>query len=71
MNEKSGRVILNDYLKSPDKLKTYARVVSSFDSYLKKALYFYPVLDIQKCKKLLNEINNEINYYKLDDDIIF
>lgn len=71
MNEKSGRVILNDYLKSPDKLKTYARVVSSFDSYLKKALYFYPVLDLQKCKKLLNEINNEINYYKLDDDIIF
>lgn len=71
MNEKSGHVILNDHLKNPDKLKTYAKIVSSFDPFFRKVLYLDPVLELQKCKKLLNEINNEINYYKLDDDIIF
>lgn len=71
MDEKTGYIILNDHLKSPDKLKTYATVISSFSSYFGKALYLNPVLNLQKCKKLLNEINNEINYYKLDDDIIF
>lgn len=71
MNVASGYIILNEHLNNPNKLKNYAVVVSSLNYYLEKALYFYPVLDLQKCKKLLNEINNEINYYKLDDDIIF
>lgn len=71
MDESSGFLLLNDYINNPTKLKNYAPLLSSINFLFEKLLYIKLVPNLQKCKKLLNEINNEINYYKLDDDIIF